>query len=60
MWKTSNPRLLARLPSFTNSMTLEDYRTLQAALVAATQAMLKREWDKVKDESTRGDLRCKT
>lgn len=52
-------RLLARLPSWTNSMTPEDYWKLQATLVTATQAMLKREWDKVKDEAVRGDLRPK-
>jgi hypothetical protein len=52
-------RLLARLPGWTNSMKPEDYIKLQDALVIATQAMLKREWDKVKDESTRGDLRVK-
>lgn len=52
-------RLLARLPSWTNSMTPEDYWKLQATLVTATQAMLKREWDKVKDEAARGDLRSK-
>ncbi len=52
-------RLLARLPSWTNSMTPEEYWKLQALLVDATQAMLKREWDKVKDEAVRGDLRTK-
>ena len=50
-------RLLARLPTWSNSMTPEDYWKLQATLIAATQAMLKREWDKVKDEAVRGDLR---
>lgn len=52
-------RLLARLPSWTNSPTHEEYSKLQATLVSATQAMLKREWDKVKDEAVRGDLRTK-
>jgi hypothetical protein len=52
-------RLLGRLPSWSNSMTPEDYWKLQATLVTATQAMLKREWDKVKDEAVRGDLRTK-
>jgi hypothetical protein len=52
-------RLLARLPSWTNSMTPEAYVKLQDALVTATQVMLKREWEKVKDESIRGDLRAK-
>jgi len=52
-------RLLARLPSWTNSMAPEEYRKLQALLVSATQTMLKREWDKVKDEAVRGDLRTR-
>lgn len=50
-------RLLDRLPSWVQSMTPEDYRSLQSLLINATQAMLKREWDKVKEEATRGDLR---
>ncbi len=50
-------RLIGRLPSWTQSMTPEDYWKLQAALIVATQILLKREWDKVKDESTKGDLR---
>ncbi|QKO21167.1 hypothetical protein [Rhodoferax sp. BAB1] len=50
-------RLLDQLPSWTQSSTLEDYLMLQASLVSATQAMLKREWDKVKDEALHGDLR---
>ena len=40
-------------------MTPEAYLKVQDALVIATQAMLKREWDKVKDESIRGDLRVR-
>lgn len=50
-------RLLARLPSWTQGISYEDYLILQNALVTAAQAMLKREWDKVKDEALRGDLR---
>ena len=50
-------RLLQRLPTWTNSMTTQDYSKLESSLVAATQAMLKREWDKVKDEAVHGDLR---
>ena len=50
-------RLLDRLPSWTQSMTPEDYRDLQVLLVGATQVMLKREWDKVKDEAINGVLR---
>jgi hypothetical protein len=52
-------RLLARLPSWTNALTPEEYSKLQITLVSATQAMLKREWDKVKDEAVHGDLRTK-
>jgi hypothetical protein len=52
-------RLLTRLPNWTQTMTPEDYRKLQDSLVNATQALLKREWDKVKDESMKGDLRPK-
>jgi SOS-response transcriptional repressor LexA len=50
-------RLLARLPSWTRTMTQEEYMKLHAALITATQAMLKREWDKVKAEAVHGDLR---
>jgi len=50
-------RLLARLPGWTNSMAPEEYSKLQATLISATQAMLKREWHKVKDEAIHGDLR---
>ncbi len=53
-------RLLARLPNWTQSLSIEDYATLQTALITATQAMLKREWDKVKDEAILGDLRSKS
>jgi hypothetical protein len=52
-------RLLARLPGWSQSMSPSDYQKLQALLVTATQAMLKREWDKVKDEALSGDLRKK-
>jgi hypothetical protein len=50
-------RLLARFPTWKLSMSHEDYASLQRTLVSATQAMLKREWDKVKEESIHGDLR---
>ncbi len=40
-------------------MSPDSYRALQAQLVAATQAMLKREWDKVKAEAVKGDLRAR-
>lgn len=50
-------RLLDRLPNFNQTIAIEDYGSLQMELVAATQAMLKREWDKVKEESIHGDLR---
>lgn len=52
-------RLLARLPNMSLSMTPEEYLALQSLLVSTTQEMLKREWDKVKDEAMRGDLRAK-
>ena len=50
-------RLIKRLPTWTNALTPEDYDSLQALIVKATQDMLKREWDKVKDEAKKGDLR---
>ena len=50
-------QLLARLPTWSQSMTLEEYSKLQAAVISATQVTLKREWNKVKDESIHGDLR---
>jgi hypothetical protein len=51
--------LLDRIPTWTQSITSEEYTKLQLNLVTATQAMLKREWDKVKDEAIHGDLRQK-
>lgn len=52
-------RLLARLPSWAIPIAHEEYSILQNDLVVATQAMLKREWDKVKEEAVNGDLRAK-
>ena len=52
-------RLLDRLPSWVQGMTPEEYGSLQMLLINATQAMLKREWNKVKEEAIRGDLRGK-
>jgi hypothetical protein len=52
-------RLIARLPSWNNAMTPEDYLKLQATLITSTQSMLKREWDKVKDETVDGNF-CKS
>lgn len=52
-------RQLASLPSWRNALTPEKYSELQTNLISATQAMLKREWDKVKDEAVHGDLRTK-
>ena len=40
-------RLLSRLPTWTQSMSHEEYSKLQLILISATQRMLKREWDKV-------------
>ena len=49
--------LLTQLPSWINPITPELYRGVQSDLIEATQQMLKREWDKVKDEAIHGDLR---
>lgn len=49
--------LLDRFPTWQQSMSKEDFQLLRRELVASTQQLLKREWDKVKDEATRGDLR---
>jgi hypothetical protein len=38
-------------------MAPEEYLKLQATLISATQVMLKREWDKVKDETLDGNFR---
>jgi hypothetical protein len=51
--------LLERLPNWRQSMSADDFYALKDSLAVATQAMLKREWDKVKDEAMRGDLRKK-
>jgi hypothetical protein len=50
-------RLISRLPSWNTSMVPEEYLKLQATLISATQVMLKREWDKVKDETLDGNFR---
>jgi hypothetical protein len=50
-------RLISRLPSWNTSMAPEEYLKLQATLISATQVMLKREWDKVKDETLDGNFR---
>lgn len=52
-------RLLSDLPTWTQSITPNEYAKLRGRLVSATQMMLKREWDKVKDEAVHGDLRKK-
>ena len=49
-------RLIARFPSRVQDLAGDEYDKVRAALVTATQNMLKREWDKVKDEATRGDI----
>ncbi len=51
--------ILDRLPSWSNGMGRPQYVAIQAELVKATQQMLKREWEKVKDEAIKGDLREK-
>lgn len=50
-------RLLERLPSWSLSLSPEQYREVKELLVEATQRMLKREWDKVKHEAAHGDLK---
>lgn len=50
-------RLLGRLPSSKQRMSNEDYLALQEGITTSTQALLKREWDKVKDEAVHADLR---
>jgi hypothetical protein len=52
-------RFVLRLPSWTNAITPEDFDTLETLIVGATKRMLKREWDKVKDEAQKGDLRTR-
>ena len=52
-------RLLSGLPSWDKAMDTSAFTTLRSALVEATQRLLKREWDKVKEESLRGDLRSR-
>ncbi|WP_133246239.1 hypothetical protein [Acidovorax sp. 99] len=48
--------LLDRFPSWTYGPG-DEFQGTRKALISATQVMLKREWDKVKDEAVRGDLR---
>lgn len=43
--------LLDRMPTWELALGQDDCRKLQDELIAATQSMLKREWDKVKKES---------
>lgn len=49
-------KLLTRLPTIQQSMTPQDYAKIQNELISATQRMLKREWDKVKDEANHGRI----
>jgi hypothetical protein len=56
---TAVEALLDQLPSWEHALQADHYRSLQAQLVGATQAMLKREWDKVKAESIEGRLKSK-
>lgn len=49
--------LITQMPSKDRALTTEAFCALELEVVLATQAMLKREWDKVKDEALQGDLR---
>ena len=50
-------RLLLRLPDWHNSMTPEDFFAIRELLIIACKSMLKREWDKIKDESEKGRIK---
>ena len=50
-------RLLDRLPFYSQAVTSEEFHALRKELTSSTQALLKREWDKFKDEAVSGDLR---
>jgi hypothetical protein len=49
-------RLLERLPNPRQSMAEDEYNILRNALIATSQDMLKREWEKVKEEAERGNV----
>lgn len=49
-------RLLERLPNPRQSMTEEEFITLREALLSTSQDMLKREWEKVKQEAEKGNV----
>lgn len=49
-------RLLGRLPSWRLSMADTEFYDLRNLIKKSTQALLKREWEKVKAESVRGNL----
>lgn len=50
-------RLLERLPNMRQSMTPEDLIALRDALIMTSQDLLKREWEKVKEEAEKGKLK---
>lgn len=50
-------RLMTALPDRFVTMDMDKWRALRNELLIATRAALKREWEKVKDESLHGDLR---
>ncbi len=52
--------MLNRLPSHTRSPYADELRDLLNELTRATQQLLKREWEKAKKESVKGDLQEKT
>ena len=49
-------RLLERLPNPRQSMTEEQFTILREALLSTSQDMLKREWEKVKQEAEKGNV----
>ena len=49
--------LIARIPNLTHSSQQTELTAALNQLVETTQQLLKEEWEKVKDETQRGDLR---
>lgn len=50
-------QILLRFPNWRKTINPDDFPALREDLIVATQAMLKREWDKVKEESVNGRLK---
>lgn len=49
--------LIAKIPNLTHELQTEELKVELNNLVKTTQELLKEEWDKVKEESKRGDLK---